>query len=256
MSLLGTQVYANPTTPCWVSASGDVINGDLTVTGTLTAEGPVKIDNGVIGIEFNSATGVGPGMTMYADATGTNGNIESDGSIYLGRIGAGATANSQYISGAAGTDTDTLSIGGTVEATVLFAGPSVTPLSLITTTRSINPVPVSPAPQANFIVDTNYPTVSGQEYDIQARGVIAVAAGAPDVSDTVGLVVHAGGGATWGYTFFPSAVGASNSWQFRDRIVSQGSSPTIFISVSSTQAGASTATYAVNLIQADVTRVK
>ena len=36
MSLLGKQVYANPSTPVWLSATGGTISGNLVVDGTIT----------------------------------------------------------------------------------------------------------------------------------------------------------------------------------------------------------------------------
>ena len=115
MSLLGTQVYANPTTPLWVSATGDTINGNLTVAGTTTLEGPVVVPNGINGIELQDTAGTSTGLIVAVDATGTDGSIETDGVIYLGRSGAGNTANSFFDPSAPTTNGDVLSIGGRID---------------------------------------------------------------------------------------------------------------------------------------------
>lgn len=109
MSLLGTQVYANPDTPCWVSANGDTINGNLTVTGSIEAFGAIKSTD-----SLQSIDGTGAAIVRISDSGG-NGFIQTPTLLNFTRIGAG-TGNTSLTISAAGANTDVMAVGGKVQA--------------------------------------------------------------------------------------------------------------------------------------------
>lgn len=116
MSLLGTQVYANPSTPCWVSSSGDTINGNLVVTGTVTAdEGIVTVGTvGTDGLVVTNPAGAQQVRITHLDAPGRT-YFQSTDQVLFGQIGQGSVNSSLTVS-APGANADVLSIGGQVQA--------------------------------------------------------------------------------------------------------------------------------------------
>lgn len=170
-------------------------------------------------------------------------------------------AGSPNISGSLTVGTDVSASGNlyaqniTASGTLSGVGPA--PTTLVTSTKTINPLPVSPTAASAFPVDVNYPTVSNQQYDVQARGILAAVGGVPDVDDIVNVTLDAGATTgVWTYQFKPSSVGDNGNWEIRDRITSDAAQTTIFISAQTLRAGASTANYSATLRQLDVTRVK
>lgn len=262
MSLLANQTYANPAVPLWMSVNGGVVDGSLTVDGAVTAGSVTssqQLGSGVVALA--NATGVtigGFATSTVASAPANDMLLQVNGGnkMRFGRTGTQA-ADTTFTPGVAGSNQDNLTVGGNLTAVGNLNGIGPNPVSLINTPRTISPAPVSPAAAIGFAVDTNVPTAVGQEFDVMARGIIALTGGVADPDDIVNVQLDAGTvGGVWTYQFKPSSVGSNGNWQIRDRIVSDAVTVTLFIAVQVLRAGASTADYSVSLLQLDSTRVK
>lgn len=187
MSLLINESYVNPNTPLWVSATGDTIDGNLTVNGSLLAKGSVEIENGATGIVFQNAAGTSTGLKVSTDAAGTNGAIETNAVVYFGRSGAGSTANTSFTPSAAGTNGDVLAVGGRITTA---PGGGITPISSPTALVNVplgSTVPMVPT--------TPIPIVTAKWYDIQVTGYWTIPLGTtPAVGDKAEILVAVGGG--------------------------------------------------------------
>lgn len=119
MSLLGTQVYANPDTPCWVSAGGDTITGNLTVTGEVVADsGFVTYDAPAGGYEILNAAGTSQQTRLiHLPAPSSRTMIQTNDPLYIGQIGT-ANANTSLTVTAynPGAPNDALNVGGSINA--------------------------------------------------------------------------------------------------------------------------------------------
>ena len=252
MSLLGTPVYANTDTPLWLSVGGDTINGNLTVNGTIQAS--LDIDAGG-DMSANDITLQGsvvlPGTTNNAlvttDTTGAILNLVAETSITMGRDAI--TPNTTLVVSAPGSGLDAFTTN------FLYAiGP--VPTSLVTVPKTINPVPVSPAPAQAFLVDTSLPTLNGAIYEVQATGSFALAAGVADPDDALYFEVDAGTGLSiTTYTYYPSRPGQSANWSLRQRIVCNAAQPSLSVLTQVLRAGASTADYSATINYFSATRV-
>jgi len=205
MSLLGTPVYANPTTPLWVSVGGDTIDGNLTVNGNLAVNGPAQFYGGHTVKIANPSTlylaNTGQsqaGALLYSDNAATpNGFVETNATIYLGRIGAGNTANTSFVPSAATTNGDVLSVGGQI---LSAAGKGITPLSSSTASTNI-PLGVS----TSLAPSPAVPITSGQTYDVQVNGYFAVPVGTtPAPLDKMEVLVSVGSGTSPGFFQYSS----------------------------------------------------
>ena len=129
MSLVGSQVFANPTKSCWVSSGGDVINGSLIVNGGITATG------GIQGTTMTSTS------TLYANTdiqiTGGGGDlrlttlandsyIQSDNRLRFTQLGF-AGGNTNLLMGVEGTNTDVLTLGGVIASSTCAGTASIAP---------------------------------------------------------------------------------------------------------------------------------
>lgn len=119
MSLLGTQVYANPNTPCWVSAGGDTITGNLTVTGEVIANsGFVTYDAPAGGYEILNAAGTSQQTRLiHLPAPSSRTILQTNDPLYIGQIGT-ANANTSLTVSAynPGAPNDALNVGGAINA--------------------------------------------------------------------------------------------------------------------------------------------
>lgn len=193
MSLLGTQVYANTVTPLWVSAGGDTIDGNLTVNGNFVAAGNSADFTGTLvriraadKLYFTSANGATTGLLEYTD-NGTNGFIETNGSVYLGRTLAGTSANTVFTPSAPTTNGDVLAVGGRITTA---AGGGITPVS--SPTALVN-VPLGAT--VPMVPTTPIPIATGTWYDIQVTGYWTIPLGtAPAVGDKAEIFIAVGGG--------------------------------------------------------------
>jgi hypothetical protein len=121
MSLLGSQVFANPTTPIWLSTAGGVIDGSILATGNIDTEGVfistggtadqkavMKWDTGngtaVFG-SFNSADPAGPYLPISFRQFNTAGDVPAMTITPTQSIGIGTT-----------TPASLLDVSGTVTA--------------------------------------------------------------------------------------------------------------------------------------------
>ena len=123
MSLLGSQVYANPDTPCWVSANGDTINGNLTVTGSISAgtsitAGPAGVIAPDVGNGFTVLNGVTVETRLqHIQAPAPRTLMSSDDPIYFTKPGQ-INGNTSLTIAAFGAP-DVLNVEGVIQANVL-----------------------------------------------------------------------------------------------------------------------------------------
>jgi len=261
MSALIRESHANNQVPLFMPASGGVISGNLIVDGNLNVagatilEGITETDN-IVNM-YSSTTGPVPAL-QFIPVAGPPEKVQlrTDGRIEFGTLTL-ATVPQTILQPSNTPNADVLTVGGALVAQTL-AGIGPAPVSLINATQTITPVPVSPAAAIGFPVSTNVPTQAGWEFDVMARGTLALAGGIADPDDIVNVQIDAGttGISVWTYQFKPSAVGNNGNWQIRDRIVSDATTVTLFIAVQVLRAGASTADYTATLAQLDATRVK
>ena len=108
MSLLGTQVYANSSTPCWLSSGGGTASGTVVAPQFATTPGGDILLRDVSG---NS------GMRIVATTTGVN-YLQNSGVLNFGQIGQG-TVNTALTTSAPGANADVLRVGGTVDTNAL-----------------------------------------------------------------------------------------------------------------------------------------
>jgi len=108
MSLLGTQVYANSTTPLWLGTAG-ATSGDLTVGGTLFINNDVDFKGDTGTLEGRITAGQSVNNTLY---------IQTTGRVDFTQIGTGS-ANTYVQVSPFGSGGDQLVVGGTVSANKL-----------------------------------------------------------------------------------------------------------------------------------------
>lgn len=116
MSLLGSQVYANPDTPLWLSNSGGVITGNLTVEGAVYAgTGLVTYAGGGLGgVEILDPADDSQKLRLAVTTGGSPRSIiQSANPIFFNQIGT-ANGNTSLTLSAFGANADLLSVGGTV----------------------------------------------------------------------------------------------------------------------------------------------
>jgi len=267
MSLLGTPVYANPSTPLWLGVDGGVISGNLVVDGSLVVDGGIQTTTNVSAPSFLvlDPSGATTGAITRADA-GAGAGLNFQGSAFkFGRVGTG-NANTILTTSVFGANTDLLSVGGTMNCLI---GP--TPTQVITSTKTVNPIAVSPAAPSQFGVDTTITSVSNAEYDVQVTGTVFCVSGAVDASDYIVYDFTAGGSGTIGAIVFPSsdllggngvtglgplvAAGPAASVHLRTRLTSSASGTTLGANVRLFQP-TGTAVYGATLSLLDVQRVR
>lgn len=121
MSLVGSQVFANAATSCWLAAD-NAQAGDLTVNGTFTTEGPVNLNlgDGDYVVSMNNAAGTVQYAQLFAGSLNSGRlYVNAGGDIYFGRPGSGNGANTTLTLSAGGANTDVLAVGGTVSTRAL-----------------------------------------------------------------------------------------------------------------------------------------
>jgi hypothetical protein len=177
MSLLGTPVYANPSTPLWASASGGAITGNLNVTGQVTATGGFSGRPYVV-TDLSGNTG----MLLSATAPGIS-YIQTQNNLRFGQIGQGTTNTSLTVS-APGANADVLTVGGQIN------GGGITPLTSVVGAATIaNGTPTS------LTITPAISLVSGGIYDIQVSGYWATGVTAtPATADVASVILTTGTG--------------------------------------------------------------
>lgn len=267
MSLLGKQVYANPDTPLWLGTTGGTITGNLLVDGTITATSDIVSQTEVDApslrvIDSNAATK----MSLTNDFAG-NSLIQSTDVIKFTQLGT-INGNTTLTQSVAGANTDNLTVGGTINCLI---GP--VPTQIITSTKTVNPVAVSPTAPSQFGVDTTITGISNAEYDVQATGTVFVVSGATDASDTVVYSFTSGGGqGSMTSTVVPQSLilggfgvggtgpltagGAAANVFMRGRVTPNASGTTLGANVRVFSPNASSAVYGATLTVLDVQRVR
>lgn len=202
MSLLIARDYANKGTPLWLSATGGTITGNLVVDGTITAASDIISETEVNApalrvIDSNAATK----MSLTNDFAG-NSLIQSTDVIKFTQLGT-SNGNTTLTQSVAGANADTLTVGGTINCLI---GP--VPTRVITSTKTVNPVAVSPTAPSQFGTDATVTSISGAEYDVQVTGTVFCVSGSPDPADYVVYNFTAGGSGTISAIVYPGAAGA------------------------------------------------
>lgn len=119
MSLLGTQVYANPATPLWVSATGDTINGDLAVTGEVTAGTGFITNESPTGVGFVVQNSALAQVTRLTHRTGPLAGtfLQTNDPLIFTQVGVGnGNTNLTLSAYNPGAPNDALNVGGAINA--------------------------------------------------------------------------------------------------------------------------------------------
>lgn len=246
MSLLANEVYANSSTPLWLSANNPVVSGTITAGSfTTTPGGNVRI--------IDASGNIAMGLTSQSGNT----YLQSGGPLKLGQPGQ-VTTNTTFTPSAPGANLDVLTVGGQIN------GGGITPVPSIVTTASIS---VGSSGAAITITPTTA-LVNGGVYDIQVSGYWSVPAGVttPDPTDQIILTLQTGTAVSPGllrfqysdvqYPGFASDVWTSTSFHpihIRARLPSNGANLTLAATFTAT------GTYpgsAVDLVVSDLTVVR
>lgn len=259
MSLLANESYVNPTTPLWASATNGTI-ANLSVTETADFQGTLVRIRATDKLYFTSSNGATTGMLEYTD-NGTNGFIETNGSIYLGRTLAGNTANTSFTPSAATTNADVLAVGGRISTA---PGGGITPLSSSTASTNI-PVGVS----TSLAPSPAIPISTGLTYDVQINGYFSIPIGTvPAALDKMEILVSLGPGVSPafyqyssilneypGWTEDPFVAGTTRPFQIRARLPSNANLANIVILATLSGVGVYPAGLDAVLSQVSVVRV-
>jgi hypothetical protein len=260
MSLLGKQVYANPSTPVWLSATGGEISGSLIVDGGIQSLTNVSAPVFIV----EDASGNDTGLIRQA-GTGAGAGLLFQGDVFkFGKTGTG-NVNTSLTTSVFGANTDLLAVGGTITANI---GP--VPTQIITSTKTVASMAVSPTAPSQFGVDTTVTSISGAEYDVQITGTVYCVSGTVDPADYIVYNFTAGGSGTIGAIVFPGAAslggngvsglapltagGAAATINMRTRLTSSASGTALSANVRAFLTG--TAVYGATLTLLDVQRVR
>ena len=272
MSLLITRDYANKDKPLWVPSSGGTITGNIVINGQLDVTGAMGSETSVYAPVFilqdfsGNITGEISHQAL-AEGDAGDGMVLSGDLITFAKVGTNQ-GNTTFTPSVYGANLDNFTLGGTLYANI---GP--VPTQVITSTKNINPVPISPSAPGQFGVDVSLTGISNAEYDVQMTGTIYVVSGSVDASDYVVMNLVTGGGAgTLGAIVFPSerllganyvsglgpieAGGAAANVNMRARVTPSTSGTTIGANVRAFSPNTSSAVYGANLTFLDVQRVR
>jgi hypothetical protein len=269
MSLLITRDYANKGTPLWLATSGGTIDGDLRVDGSLTVLNNQSVYASGYWVTDPSGSPTGRMLWMSSNVSPftSNGVLFQGDQMRFSKVGSGATNTTLTIS-AAGANADNFTLGGTLNCSI---GP--VPTQLITSTKTVNPVAVSPTAPSQFGVDVSLTGISNAEYDVQATGTVYVVSGTVDASDTVVYSFTSGAGqGSMTSTVVPSSLvlggfgvggtgpltagGAAANVFMRGRVTPNASGTVLGANVRVFSPNASTAVYGATLSVLDVQRVR
>ncbi len=273
MSLLGSNVYANPNTPLWDTGAsgGGTFPGNVTIGGNLDVSGYIagsSVDAGLFTLDVS-----GSGVANIAPLATSLGD-PADGIVFQGQLFRFAqqgtkNANTSFTPSVFGANLDNLTVGGTINCLI---GP--VPTQLITSTKNVEPVAVSPAAPSQFGVDTTVVGIANAEYDVQVSGNVYLVSGIPDATDTVVVTFTSGTGGGLTSVLYTAATdaaignyGVSGSGPLtvggtacgvlmRARVSPSVSGTTLGASVRAFLGGGSTAVYGANLLLLDVQRVR
>ena len=267
MSLLGKQVYANPGQPIWLSATGGTISGNLTVNGTITATSDIISQTEVDAPSLRVIDSNGASKMIFENTGTGNSLIQSTDTIKFTQLGT-PNGNTTFTPSVFGANTDNLTVGGSINCLI---GP--VPTQLITSTKTVNPVAVSPSAPSQFGVDVSLTGISNAEYDVQATGTVYVVSGTTDPSDTVVYSFTSGGGqGSMTATVVPESLilggfgvggtgpltagGAAANISMRARVSPNASGTILGANVRAFKPNAGSAVYGATLTILDVQRVR
>jgi hypothetical protein len=263
MSLLISRDYANKGTPLWLPASGGTMSGNLVVAGDISASGTIRAGTEMETLRYVT---IDPSGTETGDIRHvTGGGISFAGDIFkFGKLGT-TNVNTTLTPSVFGANTDNLTVGGTVNCLI---GP--VPTQVITATKTVNPVAVSPAAPSQFGTDATITSISGAEYDVQVTGTVFCVSGTPNAADYIVYNFTAGGSGTLSAIVFPgeallgangvtglgplTAGGAAATVTLRARVVSGASGTALSANARVFLTG--TAVYGATLTVLDVQRVR
>jgi hypothetical protein len=266
MSLLFAADYANSSTPLWLPASGGTMSGNLLVNGTITATSDIISETEVDApslrvIDSNAAS------KMILQNTGGFTLVQSTDVIKFTQLGT-INGNTTLTQSVAGANTDNLTVGGSINCLI---GP--VPAQVITSTKTVTPIAVSPTAPSQFGTDNTITSVSGAEYDVQVTGTVFCITGTPDAADYIVYNFTAGGAGSLSAIVYPAAAGAglggngvtgigplvaagaAATITLRARVVS-GASGTALSANARVFQSTGTATYGATLTVLDVQRVR
>jgi hypothetical protein len=201
MSLLGTQVYANPSTPCWLGTSGGTISGNLVVDGNIGASGSVTAGQGFVTVESASVNGFSVLNTaqtqtvtniQHLPAPSSRTVIQSGDPFVFAKVGA-SNGNTVLTTSAFGANTDQLEVLGTIQTLNLSANK----LSLL---GSGSPAPAAVVGTATITVASTLTYVIVNTTAVTATSKIFVSHAAASVAGP------GNGGAQGGLTVNPTFI--------------------------------------------------
>jgi hypothetical protein len=122
MSILGSQVYGNPSTPLWLSTAGGVITGNVTLDGALyTDQGVIaQFGGGKAGFQFQDLSGAETFRLASLGPSSPQNIIQSTVPLVFTQLGQ-ANGNTQLVTSTVGSLADVLTVGGTMTARVVGA---------------------------------------------------------------------------------------------------------------------------------------
>ena len=174
MSLLGTQVFANPSTPCWLSTNGGVITGNVTLEGALyTSQGVIQtpFGGGKAGYQFQDASGVETFRLASLGPSSPQNIIQSSVPLVFTQLGQ-ANGNTQLVTSTVGANTDVLTVGGTANVGTLGA----LKLSLATGAAGITGTGTIAVGATNVVIATTAVTANSRIF-IQHNGAASAGPG-------------------------------------------------------------------------------
>lgn len=126
MSLLGTPVFGNPTTPIWLGVGGGTISGSLQVDGNVQAGrfGASKVLGGpnfgnFALVDASGNTIGGLNQLGTPGASDVNITTQPGQKVVFGTVGNNTGGNTSLTVSAQGANLDLLTVGGTVDALAL-----------------------------------------------------------------------------------------------------------------------------------------
>lgn len=142
MSLLGQQVYANPSTPIWLSANNPVTSGNLTVTGNLIVDGTTLFQDAItseqtitaeddIVVKASDDPNITVGRLVGGNTASGRLYVQGATDIAFGKLSQ-ASVNTTLTLGTGGLGDDVMNVAGTLN-TIDFTSQTIT-------TNSFSPV--------------------------------------------------------------------------------------------------------------------
>lgn len=136
MSLLGSQVFANPDQPIWLSATNPVIEGSLTVEGTLTAEDTIVAEKDIT-FQASDDPNTTVGRIIASNTATGRLYLQANTDIAFGKVGVGLV-NTALTLGTGGNADDVLNVAGDIN-TINMSAQSYSPLRGTASVAGVGP---------------------------------------------------------------------------------------------------------------------